>query len=421
VDDSARAARWAWWQQYASECRRDPYLRHCSREVQQQLLLGFAARVRSGTYEKDKQVGSQTVEKALRSVAQIHLLAGYEDARRSNGLEELDLPFQRILSRYKLEDPATNPQLALPVATIAHAASATICPTATPKNKTVSDLITIAFFYLLRVGEYTFPPASRVTRTQQFRCQDVRFWLAGRLLPTTATLQQLLQADGATLTIDNQKSGKRGQSIHHSSTNTADGFCPVHAIRLMAMPESTPLSYLSPGKHVIASEIVTAAAYATGLYSQAYSPQRIGSHFLRASAATALKLNGEDEATITKVGRWSSKTFLTYFHEQIGALSAGFSLRMSTRIPFQNVTALKLPTPAFKDASVPLVPQYIEFQQRWFRGFQMSKEASNMTKCVEKLRRWRVEQAPTRQASAIIHASRPVPTLSVRRAPRLHL
>jgi hypothetical protein len=37
-------------------------------------------------------------------------------------------------------------------------------------------------------------------------------------------------------------------------TNTADGFCPakalvrrVHAIRLMAMPESTPLSYLSPG------------------------------------------------------------------------------------------------------------------------------------------------------------------------------
>jgi hypothetical protein len=40
-----------------------------------------------------------------------------------------------------------------------------------------------------------------------------------------------------------------------------------------------------------------------------------------------------------------------------------------------------------------------------------------MTKGVEKLRRWRVEQAPTRQASAIIHASRPVPTLSVRGAP----
>jgi hypothetical protein len=201
----------------------------------------------------------------------------------------------------------------------------------------------------LRVGEYTFPAASRVTRTQQFRCQDVRFWLAGRLLPTTATLQQLLQADSATLTIDNQKSGKRGQSIHHSSTNTADGFCPVkalarrvHAIRLMAMPESTPLSYLSPGNHVIATDIVTAvreAARATGLYSQGYTSNRIGSHSLRASGAMALKLNGEDEATIMKVGRWSSKTFLTYIHEQIGALSAGLSLRMSTRISFQNVAS----------------------------------------------------------------------------------
>jgi hypothetical protein len=81
------------------------------------------------------------------------------------------------------------------------------------------------------------------------------------------------------------------------------------------------------------------AADATGLYSQGYTPRRIGSHSLRASGAMALKLNGSDEATIMKVGRWSSKTFLTYIHEQIGALSAGLSLRMSTRISFQNVAS----------------------------------------------------------------------------------
>jgi hypothetical protein len=349
VDDSTRVARWGWWLQYAAECRCDPFFRYCSLAVKQQTLLGFAARVRTGVYGRNQQVGSQTVEKALRSVAQTHMLAGYTDARRSHGLKELDLPFQRLLGRYKLDDPVPKPQLALPVATIAHAAAPATCPSSTPKAKAVSDLITIAFFYLLRVGEYTFNRRLHVTRTQQFRCQDVRFWRAGQLLPTTATLHELLQADGATLTIDNQKSGKRGQTIHHSAIGGAVEFCPVqalarrvHAIRLRAMPESTPLSYLAPGQHVADSDIVSAirgAAASTGLYRQGYSWRRIGSHSLRASGAMALKLNGADEATIMKAGRWSSKTFLTYIHEQIGALSAGLSLRMSTRISFQNVAS----------------------------------------------------------------------------------
>jgi hypothetical protein len=51
----------------------------------------------------------------------------------------------------------------------------------------------------------------------------------------------------------------------------------------------------------------------------------------------ALNLNGADKPMIIKVGRWSSKTFLTYNHEPIGALSAGLSLQVSTRISFQNV------------------------------------------------------------------------------------
>jgi hypothetical protein len=101
-----------------------------------------------------------------------------------------------MLSRYKLDDPPPKP-LVLPIATIAHAAAAATSPDAPPKTKAVSDLITIAFFYLLRVGEYTFPRGSQLQRTQQFRCQDVRFWWAGALLPKTATLQQLLRADGA--------------------------------------------------------------------------------------------------------------------------------------------------------------------------------------------------------------------------------
>ena len=52
-----------------------------------------------------------------------------------------------------------------------------------------------------------------------------------------------------------------------------------------------------------------------------------------------LKLHGSDRDTIKKMGRWSSDTFLTYIHEQIGAFSAGISTKMAIAIPFHNMSA----------------------------------------------------------------------------------
>jgi hypothetical protein len=53
----------------------------------------------------------------------------------------------------------------------------------------------------------------------------------------------------------------------------------------------------------------------------------------------ALKLQGEADSTIMKIGRWSGTTFLTYIHSQIGAINAGLATRMATRIHFINVGA----------------------------------------------------------------------------------
>jgi hypothetical protein len=135
---------------------------------------------------------------------------------------------------------------------------------ATKKALAIGDLITIAFFFLLRVGEYTFP-GKRLTRTVQFRVQDVRFWKKETLLPTTATLAELTNADSATLWIDNQKNGQRRDTVHHFKTNNPR-FNPVAAlarhvtsIRNQGMPESTPLSYVSPGVHVL-SRVIRASS-----------------------------------------------------------------------------------------------------------------------------------------------------------------
>jgi hypothetical protein len=45
----------------------------------------------------------------------------------------------------------------------------------------------------------------------------------------------------------------------------------------------------------------------------------------------AVKLNGASDSTIMCVGPWTSLTYLTYIHSQIGSLTAGLAVKMSQR------------------------------------------------------------------------------------------
>jgi hypothetical protein len=106
------------------------------------------------------------------------------------------------------------------------------------------------------------------------------------------------------------------------------------------MDPTTPLSFVSPGIHVVAANVtalVHQATTATNLVSQGYELRRIGTHSLCASGAMALKLQGVGNSLIMKIGRWTGLTFLTYIHSQIGALNAGLAQQMATRIHFLNV------------------------------------------------------------------------------------
>jgi hypothetical protein len=156
-----------------------------TKPLHQSYLLAFAARVRTGVFGRAIQVVSQSVEKALRHVAQTLLLAGYDDPRCTYGAKELDLPFRHLLKGYKEQDPAPKPQLAFPVVTIKRAGAYYQAPH-TPLVWATADLVTIGFFFLLRVGEYTMPRQNVRTRTKQFRVQDVTFRCNGLVLPSTS-------------------------------------------------------------------------------------------------------------------------------------------------------------------------------------------------------------------------------------------
>jgi hypothetical protein len=313
--------------------------------------MAFAAKVRAGAFGQGRQVGCQSVATALRHVAQTFVLAGYPDPRSGLTGPELGLAFTRLFHSYKAEDPAPRPQLALPVSVFQDIMTHEGASLA-PKDKALADLVVIAFFFLLRVGEYTPPAGNKRTRTTQIRRKDMQFWktqpngVLARLSPLS-TLADLLQADSVTITLDNQKNGQRDATLHHDAIPT-NPLCPVQAcarrfVQMRACDPTNPnaiLSLYAPGKHVTASQmagVLQVAAVRSMIWLQGYDLKRVGPHSLRASGAMQLKLNGLSDSMIQKLGRWSGRTWLQYLHGQISCLTSGVSARMANPVLYHNI------------------------------------------------------------------------------------
>ena len=308
-------------------------------------LLTFAVAVREGRYGLGYQVKVQSVERALRHVAQKYVLDGHPDPRRASPAQQsLDLPISRLIKHFCDNDPPAQPKLALPILTITAIATNYRW---TPHLDAVTDLVTIAFFYLLQVGEYTSPKSPREKRTIPLRKCDVWLWRRGIILQHSATRATLLSADSATICIANTKNGTKGAVVHHDAFGGP--ICPVATLarRIANLHKQSPTTYLDTvvhpsghTTHVTDRDIGIAVrwgAISDGLLLRGYTINRVSSHSLQAGGAMALKLSGASDSTIMRVGRWMSLTYLTYIHTQIGALTAGMAQLMSTAFTFQNV------------------------------------------------------------------------------------
>jgi hypothetical protein len=80
------------------------------------------------------------------------------------------------------------------------------CCSKSEKLQASCDMSTIAFYFLLRIGEYT----------KQFRACDIIFYDSqDNIIPNTARIQVLHTATTAIMRITNQKNGTRGSRISH--------------------------------------------------------------------------------------------------------------------------------------------------------------------------------------------------------------
>jgi hypothetical protein len=116
-----------------------------------------------------------------------------------------------MLDGWRKEDGPTEKKLPVEADVPEFLANLSRMAEATELQKAVGDLCLVAFYYLLRVGEYTGKPTRNETKqTQQFKVRDVTFFKkdrSGRLrqLRRNAPAHLIMSADSATLKLDNQK------------------------------------------------------------------------------------------------------------------------------------------------------------------------------------------------------------------------
>lgn len=257
------------------------------------------------------------------------------DDLRLDRAGNMDFRLRRTWSAWKKEDPPPCRVKPVPVSVIRH-----ISYLAQNSNQdqahyqALADMIIIAFFYLLRPGEYT----DTNSESTPFRLEDVQLFIGPtRLCLTTAPSSLLQQARFASLTFTDQKNGVRGEVI--GLGRSGDPFlCPVQAIvrrilylRANNATPSTPLARLfNTSSRVSAASITTLLRDAVTFLgpSIGFLPTDVSARCLRAAGATALLLARVDTDIISLIGRWRSDEMLRYLHIQAYPLMRDYSRRM---------------------------------------------------------------------------------------------
>jgi hypothetical protein len=224
--------------------------------------------------------------------------------------------------------------------------------TATAHTQAVADMICLAFFFLLRPGEYTGTPSD----TTPFTLQDVQCWIGQQCYQAAhIPVDELPRVTFITLTLTTQKNGVRGEVIGLSRSGNPV-LCPVAVItrrvahlRHHHAPPMQPLaSYYengSPTIHLIKpADITTALRLSTTIIGPTvgFLPTDIPARSLRASGAMALLCTQVDSDVIWLLGRWRSDEMLRYLHVQAEPVMRDFARRMLvggsfTLIPNQTV------------------------------------------------------------------------------------
>jgi len=326
---------WQIWCNFCGSLNADPLLQCQADPIP--LLQVFALRYRRGEISASRSpTKKRQVEEALRAVGQTLAAMGLPDPRFAQFSSDLDFRLKRQLAGYqKLDPPPARVKLIpLPVLQFAvNAASRSVMS----MSPALADLIILAFFYLLRPGEYTL---SLAPESAPFRLQDVHLFRGSLKLNVFTTSEaDLGTATFCGLEFSTQKNCVKGEVIGLGLSRHPD-WCPVRAtVRLVVRlrranaPPHTPLhAYLHHGRWcgVTSANITAHLRIAVAAIGAGYGlhPADICARALCCSGAMALLCADVDTDLIRLVGRWRSDEMFRYVHTQAVPVTSNLSARM---------------------------------------------------------------------------------------------
>jgi hypothetical protein len=227
-----RETHWANWTTYVQPLGLDPFLQGVRYTTKVRVLTGFAARVCRGLYGQGKRVHTGTVVGALTAVGQDITPVCDKNPTKVTGSKKFLPRLQQIYDGWQKEDPPTTKQLPVEANVPELLAEKGCNRSATELERAIGYLSLIAFYYLLRIREYTVKSMHNKTKKNvQFKYEDISFFKKtafGMLQchPRDAPAHLIATVDGATMKLDNQKNGCKGVCIYQKA-NGDDYLCPV--------------------------------------------------------------------------------------------------------------------------------------------------------------------------------------------------
>jgi hypothetical protein len=199
-----------------------------------------------------------------------------------------------------------------------------------------ADMIVLAFYFLLRPGEYTASPSDTIP----FDFKSVQLFLGGQRLDiTTSTDAQLQCATFVSLTFTLQKNGVQGEVVGLGLSGDPL-LCPVKAmIRIITQlrrSNASPNTLLASVKvnrrwHPVTPSMVTKSIKQAVRFlgpTLGFLDTDVSARCLRAAGANALLAARVDPEVISLIGRWRSDEMLRYLSVQNSTIMKEFSKKM---------------------------------------------------------------------------------------------
>jgi hypothetical protein len=340
------------WSAFCEQHQLDTFLR--GRPDPIPWLQIFGVRVRNGQHSASGNcVRSGTVADALQFVSQTFTMVGRSDPRHISGTTAIDTRINRQIRGYSKDDspPIRVKPIPLPVL---HSASSLALQAGDVTSLAILDLMWIAFFFLLRPGEYLQPSST----SHPFRLQDIRLWRNSEHIDLfQCDPCHLLSATFVSLTFNTQKNGRRGEPIGHGRSGHPVA-CPVLSVarrvqylRSLSATPATPLCSIGPSfTPIVPAQITALLRTAVSRMSTPLGvlPTDINAKSLRSTGAMALLNQNVDHDRIRLIGRWQSDAMLSYLHVQAHDIMSDYSSLMLQGGDFTLIPTSPSPLPTFK-------------------------------------------------------------------------